>query len=84
MKTELIRKHIRIMFAGFLRTLSSAATIGCFALSVYAFKAIPAASGYLAIAEFVGAIAALCGAFAAMYFAGKRESKAERKGRFAA
>jgi hypothetical protein len=86
MKKEAIRNHLRIMFAGFLRTLHGAATAGMFGLSVYGFVTIPAEGGYTAVCSFIAAIAAAFVALALMYAlgAGKQKRSDAKKGRFAA
>lgn len=86
MKNELIRNTLKSILAGFLRTLHGTATAGLFALSVYGFAAIPTEGGYIAVCEFIGAVAIMCLAIVSMYAlgAGKVSREGKKKGRFAA
>lgn len=79
MNKEELRKHLKIMLKGFLRTLHGTATAGLLVFAVYGFAAIPAEGGYIAVADFVVSVATLVVALLNVYLLGKGGTK--RKGK---
>ena len=76
-----IARHTRILFSGFKRTLFGALTTGLFAVSIYGLSTIPNEDGYVAVLDFVAAIATLTVAVACMYFQGTfRKTVSEKRG----
>lgn len=67
---KIIRFHCRCLLKGFLRMMYGALTAGLFALAVYGFVMITSESGWIAVSEFVAAIATSVVALACMYAMG--------------
>lgn len=73
--------HGKILLRGFTKVLYGSAVSGLIALAIYGFAAIPTEGGYIAVCEFIVAVATLVVAIGCMYaFGGKRK----KKGRYAA
>lgn len=75
MNTNTIMRHIKILFRGFTRMLYGALTAGAFAMAAYGFSMIPGEGGYIAVCDFIGAIATMCVAFTCMYHQGGGKRK---------
>lgn len=71
--------HSKILLTGFYRMLFGTAIAALIALSVFGFAMIPTVNGYLAVCEFVGAIATMCMALAGMYAMGCSKKKGVKK-----
>ena len=71
--------HVKILLRGFSKVLYGAVVAGLLGLSVYGFMAIPTEGGYVAVCDFIGAMATLISALNGMYAFGARRKK---KGRF--
>jgi len=65
-----VTHHAKILFKGFTRMLYGAMTAGAFAMAIYGFIMIPSEGGYIAVCDFVMAIATMCVAFTCMYHQG--------------
>ena len=70
-----ISRQGKILARGFVKTLWGAATAGLFAMAVYCLTMIPSEGGYVAVADFVGAMATLAVAFSGMYAQGMSRKK---------
>lgn len=67
--------HGRILLKGFARTVFGSAVAGLIGLSVYGFMIIPSEGGYVAVCEFIAAMATLVVGLTCMYaFGGKKKS----------
>lgn len=77
---QLIGFHGLVLLRGLAKVLYGAAVAGLIGLAVYGFSAIPYEGGYVAVLDFIGAIATLTVALACMYAFGGRNMK---KGRYA-
>lgn len=67
---KIIRFHSRCLLKGFIRMMFGALTSGLFALAIYGFIMITSESGWVAVSEFVAAIATSVVALACMYAMG--------------
>lgn len=67
--------HGKILFRGFTRMLYGALTAGAFAMAAYGFSMIPSEGGYIAVCDFIGAIATMGVAFTCMYHQGGGKRK---------
>lgn len=70
MKKTIIRNALKVFAVGGTAAGMGAASIGCACVSAAIYYAIPAASGYAAVALFVLATLAAAGALAAVYMCG--------------
>ena len=70
MKKFNIGFHAKVFFKGLSRVLFGALTAGTYGLSIYGFVAIPTEGGYVAVGDFVGAIATLVVALSCTYYMG--------------
>ena len=76
-----VAHHTRILFSGFKRTLLGALTAGLFAISIYGLLSIPNEDGYIAVMDFVAAIATLVVAVTCTYAQGTfRKTVGEKRG----
>lgn len=62
--------HGKVLCKGFVRTLYGACVAGLVGMAVYGFVAVPSEGGYMAVCDFVGAIATLVIAMTGMYVMG--------------
>ena len=67
---KIIRFHCRCLLKGFFRMMFGALTTGLFALAIYGFIMITSESGWLAVSDFVAAIATSVVALVCMYAMG--------------
>ena len=74
-----IAYHGKILLRGLVKALYGAAVTGLFGLAAYGFLMIPKEGGYVAVCEFVGAVATMVLAFCCAYSFGGRK---KRTGRF--
>lgn len=68
-------RHGKILIKGFTRMLYGALTAGLIGLAVYGFIMVPSEGGYLAVFDFIGAIATICVAVACIYHQGGGKRK---------
>lgn len=78
---QLIGYHCMVMLMGFAKVLYGATVAGLIVLAIYGFRAIPSEDGYIAVLDFIAAIATLVVALCCMYSFGGRKKK---KGRYCA
>lgn len=62
--------HGKILWVGLKRMLYGAATAGLYGMAIYGFVMIPSEGGYLAVCDFIGAIATMLMALVCMYHQG--------------
>ena len=62
--------HGKILWRGLKRMLYGAATAGLFGMAIYGFVMIPSEGGYIAVCDFIGAIATMLMALVCMYHQG--------------
>ena len=74
-----IGHHGKILLKGLKRTIYGAATAGLFGLAGYGFAMIPSEGGYIAVCEFLAAIATMCVGMTCVYHQGCPK---KRKGGF--
>ena len=74
-----IAYHSKIILRGLAKVLYGAAVAGLIGLSVYGFTAIPSEGGYVAVCDFIAAMATLVVALNGAYAFGARRTK---KGKF--
>jgi hypothetical protein len=67
--------HGRILLKGFARTVFGSAVAGLIGLSAYGFMIIPQEGGYIAVCEFMVAIATTVVALCGMYTMGGKSRK---------
>ena len=72
---KVIKHHGKILFKGFTRMLYGALTAGAFALAICRFSVVPSEGGYIAVGDFVLALATLCVGFHCMYHLGGGNKK---------
>lgn len=77
--TKAIAQHGLILWKGFIRVLYGALTAGLMGLAVYGFAMIPNEGGYIAVFEFVGAIATSFVAVVCMYQQGAGKKRGAKK-----
>lgn len=70
-----IAYHVKVLVRGFGRVVYGTAVAGLFGLAVYGFTAIPAEGGYVAVCDFIAAMATLVIALNGMYACGARRKK---------
>lgn len=70
--------HGKILGKGFVRTLYGACVAGLIGMTVYGFIMIPSEGGYMAVCDFVGAIATMVIAMTGMYAMGGNKKGAKR------
>lgn len=73
--SKAIIRHGKILFRGFTRMLYGTLTAGAFAMAIYGFSMIPSEGGYIAVCDFIGAIATMGVAFTCMYHQGGGKRK---------
>ena len=66
------------LLKGFFRMMFGAMTAGLFALAIYGFAMITSESGWIAVSEFVAAIATSVVALACMYSMGSTRKRGAR------
>lgn len=74
-----IAYHVKVLVRGFGRVVYGTAVAGLLGLAVYGFLMIPDEGGYVAVCEFIAAMATLVVALNGMYACGARRKK---NGRF--
>ena len=62
--------HGKILWRGLKRMLYGTATAGLFGMAIYGFVMIPREGGYIAVCDFIGAIATMLMALVCMYHQG--------------
>ena len=70
--------HSRIFLRGFVNVVYGAAVAGLIGLAVYGFAAIPSEGGYVAVCEFIAAMATLVVALTCMYAFGGSKKRSGR------
>ena len=65
--------HCKIFLRGFVKVAYGAAVAGLLGLAVYGFAEIPFEDGYVAVCDFIAAIATLSVALTCTYAFGKKE-----------
>lgn len=70
MKKYNIGYHAKILFRGLVRVIWGSLTAGLIYLAVYGFVAIPNEGGYMAVCDFIGAVATLVIALGNIYLLG--------------
>ena len=70
--------HVKILARGLLRVLYGAAVAGLLGLAAYGFAAIPSEGGYVAVCDFMVAMATLFIALTCMYALGGKQKKKSR------
>ena len=70
--------HGQILCKGFARTLYGASVAGLMGLAVYGFVMVPTEGGYIAVCDFIGAIATMIIALAGMYVMGGNKKGAKK------
>ena len=68
--TNAIWYHTKVLFRGLKRVVYGAATAGLFGLAGYGFAMIPSEGGYIAVCEFLAAIATMCVGMTCVYHQG--------------
>lgn len=76
---EQVKFHAGIMVRGFARTLYGALITGLLVIAVYGFVRIQSESGYLAVFDFIAALATLSIALCNLYLMGKRKRGKAKK-----
>ena len=74
-----IGHHTRILFKGFTRVLYGTAVAGTFAMAAYGFVSVPSEGGYIAVCDFIVAIATTCVALCCMYALGGSKKKGDKR-----
>ena len=72
---KIVAFHGKILGKGFARMLCGMFTAGLLAVAVYAFAAIPSEDGYIAVCEFIAAVAAAVVAACCIYIMGGNPQK---------
>lgn len=70
--------HCLVLLRGFAKTLYGAAVAGLIGLAFYGFSVIPAEDGYVAVCEFIAAVATLAVGLSCMYAFGRKKKKGVR------
>ena len=70
MKKSIISYHAKIIIRGLVRVIWGALTAGLIGLAVYGFVAIPNEGGYVAVCDFIAAVATMVVALGNVYFQG--------------
>lgn len=70
-----IAHHGKILWRGTKRTLYGAATAGLFGMASYGLVMIPSEGGYIAVCDFIGAIATIFVALVCVYHQGCGKKK---------
>ena len=70
--------HGKILGKGFLRTLYGASVAGLIGMAAYGFVMIPTEGGYMAVCDFIGAIATMVIAMTGMYVMGGHKKGAKK------
>ena len=66
--------HCKVLWKGFSRTVYGAGIAGLMGMAAYGFYMIPTEDGYVAVCDFIGAVATLVVALSCMYaFGGCRK-----------
>lgn len=68
-------RHCKILFRGFTRMLYGTMTAITFAMAIYGFVMISHEGGWIAVCDFIGAIATTCVAVTCMYAQGGGKRK---------
>ena len=72
---KIVAFHGKILGKGFVRMLCGMFTAGMLAAAGYAFAAIPSEGGYIAVCEFIAAVAATVVAASCIYIMGGNSHK---------
>ena len=72
---KIVAFHGKILGKGFARMLCGMFTAGMLAVAVDAFAAIPSEGGYIAVSEFIAAVAATVVAASCIYIMGGNPQK---------
>lgn len=70
--------HGKVLGKGFVRMLYGASVAGLIGVSAYGFVAVPAEGGYIAVCDFIGAMATLVIAVTGMYAMGGNQKGAKK------
>ena len=73
--TNTVLRHGKILFRGFTRMLYGTMTAITFAMAIYGFVMISHEGGWMAVCDFIGAIATTCVAVICMYAQGGGKRK---------
>ena len=76
---ECLGHHAGIFLKGCVRTAYGVAVAGLIGLAVYGFVMVPTEGGYIAVCDFVAAVASLVVALSAMYALGTNKKKGAKK-----
>ena len=71
-----IGRHGKVLLRGFVKMMHGTLTAGLIGMAVYCFAMIPSESGYLAVCDFVGAVANLAMSMVGMYALGASRRRA--------
>ena len=71
--------HGKILWKGFIRMLFGAATAGLLGLAIYGFIMVPSEDGYVAVCDFIGAIASTAVALSCVYVMGAGKKKGAKR-----
>lgn len=71
--------HTKILMKGLMRTMCGAATAGLIALAAISFYTIPTEDGYVAVCDFIVAIATIVMALSCMYIQGANYKKGAKR-----
>ena len=77
--TRFVGYHGKIFLRGFVKTLYGALAAGLAVMAVNGFGAVSSEDGYIAVCDFIGAVATMCVAISCMYAFGCSKKK---NGRF--
>ena len=77
---HLIGFHCAVLLMGFVKVLYGAAVAGLITLAVFGFSAVSTEDGYVAVCDFIAAIATLAVALSCTYAFGCRRKKKCRYG----
>ena len=76
---ECLGYHAGVFLKGCVRTVYGVAVAGLIGLAVYGFVMIPTEGGYIAVCDFVAAVASLVVALSAMYSLGANKKKGAKR-----
>ena len=73
--TRFVGYHGKIFLRGFFKALYGAAVAGLVAMAVNGFGVVSSEDGYMAVCDFIGAVATMCVAFSCIYAFGCSRKK---------
>lgn len=76
---ECLGHHAGVFLKGCVRTVYGVAVAGLIGLAVYGFVMVPTEGGYIAVCDFVAAVASLVVALSAMYALGTNKKKGAKR-----